>query len=1050
MIIQHELIKSLQTHREKTAILHNNGKDISYSELWRTSSRITRFLLDRQLEKETMVGIYFQDRADLICAMTGVLNARCTFVPLDGNLPARRLAAILEDTGLKYVISSKGHAKIDFFSHHPAISCFFIEDVVGQTTNEEADNMVYPVYDSQDSIYVYFTSGTTGRPKGIVGKNDSLLQFIQWEIEKFSISPGARFSQLISPYFDAFLRDVFVPLMAGGTICIPPAEEEFFSSANLITWIDNMAINLIHCVPSVFRLINNESLSVTHFKQLRYVLLSGEKIIPSELVNWYELFDGAIQLVNLYGPTETTMIRTCYEIRPQDVDLVRMPIGSPIPGTKLVILNEELRPCNRMIPGDLYIISDYTSKGYLNDPELTAQKFIKLNAGRPDEVTAFKTGDKARVLTNGQIDLIGREDRQIKLRGVRIEMDEVEAVILQSGLVKNAVVVCHAGANGNENDGALTAFVIPKDGDAGDTGLADVIRQFLGQSLPAYMVPPTIISVDQYPLLGNGKINYQELLSRLNEQPLVAPTDETESKLLDIWKEILGDKPISTTDNFLSSGGTSLSIMRLIARIYKEMKIRISLDQLFTNLTIQRQADIIRNSPKENRYAIPVIAKKAAYQLSSAQERIYYHYELDKMSTAFNLPMAWEIKAAVEEDRIDAAFRALVSRHETLRTEFRYMDGKIHQLVHETVDFKIEKLTCDEKDIDLQVASFIRPFELDNAPLIRAAILSAGTKNILLVDIHHLVCDGLSQMILLTDFIRLYKGESLKPLPIQYKDYAEWEYNFKRTEEYIDQRGFWLKSFDGTIPSIEWPTAGAGAIPATNKGGNLLFKIERDTIRPIAESLGAEGITLFSGFFSLFFIYLSRLTGQDDLVIGINTYGRMQEEVHEVVGMFAKTLPIRYQIDAECSFKTFARDMHKHLVLAQNKQVYDLSDIVNDLNRNRNTLVKELIGAMLVYQTFENKEVASAEDEFAVFEFENTTSKYPMTLFVNEGRDAFYLRWEYLQHYFTRSDMELLVEQFIALVKTIAGDMDRPMTDYNDTRDAGKSPALREELIFHF
>ena len=1027
MTIQNDLIVSLTGNGDKIAISAPGGS-VSYRELLRRSDKITAFLLEKLPSTQRMIGISLSDKTDFIAAMIGVLNARCVFVPLDGSLPAARVTDMLSDLALECIIGPE-----------------LVEDIFASQSDDLRIN--YPEYADDDSIYVYFTSGSTGRPKGIVGRNKSLQQFVEWEIGAFEIAGDTRFSQFVSPYFDAFLRDVFVPLVAGGTICVPPRDEDFFTGPKVTAWIDAEGVNVIHCVPSVFRLINHSSLTADNFKALRCILLSGEKILPEQLVSWYSVFGERIQLVNLYGPTETTMVRSFYRIRPEDTRLTRIPIGTPIAGTRLLVTKDGVKPCGVMVPGDLYIISEYVSKGYLNDPVATSEKFTLLNPGQPREVFAYKTGDTARLLADGNIDLLGREDRQIKLRGVRIEPDEIEAVLYRSGLIKNAVVIHDPEMN--NDGGGLVAFVVA---DGAPADLVEQLRRQAESYLPVYALPAAITVLAEFPLLPNGKINYRELLAyKAPVTEAAVPLNAREEKVLVIWKEILGDKEISTEDNFFSIGGSSLGMMRLIAKIYKEMNVRISLDELFNNLTIKKQAELIRVAEAHHLYTIPVAEYRSEYNLSAAQLRMYYNYEINRDSTAYNLPMAWEIKGSVDPEKVTATLQELVSRHEILRTVFAFVDGKVMQKVKDAVDFGVTALSAGSDTIEGVIASFIRPFDLENGPLFRAAIVSfGGGRKFLLIDVHHIVCDGQSQMNLLADFVRLYNGIGLQPLPIQYKDYAEWEHGFRDSQEYIYHREFWLKNFSGEIPEMAWPIADKAQKPGMGEGSDTMFTIGRSALLPLLTLAEEQNVTLFSGIFSAWLLFLSQLTGQDDLVIGINTSGRMQDELEGGVGMYAKTLPIRYRIDPSLPFNQLLKNTHTRLVEAQSKQIYDLADIVGELSRQREVAIKELIGAMFVYQGFESQIPVREDSEFIPYLFEQKTAKYPMSLFVTEEPDDLVFRWEYATSYFTSGDMEVLVAEFKRLLQEICNNTSAAIVNLLASSGEFEDVQSKEAIDFNF
>lgn len=269
----------------------------------------------------------------------------------------------------------------------------------------------------EDPIYIYFTSGSTGQPKAVLGMNKSLVHFINWEIETLGIDHPWRVSQLTSPSFDASLRDFFVPLCSGGTVCIPQNRELILNSASLINWIESSKIDLIHCTPSLFRLFNVKSLTKEQFPNLKYVLLAGERIHPPELENWFITFGERIQLVNFYGPTETTMVKTFYFIKKADTKAPSISIGKPMKGSRVIILDERMNPCPEGMAGEIYIRTPYRTKGYYNDPELTGEKFLVNPFNNDPEDLIYKTEDQGRFLPDGNLEFLGRIDRQVKIRG---------------------------------------------------------------------------------------------------------------------------------------------------------------------------------------------------------------------------------------------------------------------------------------------------------------------------------------------------------------------------------------------------------------------------------------------------------------------------------------------------------------------------------------------------------------------------------------------------------------------------------------------------------
>ncbi|UXE67976.1 MAG: amino acid adenylation domain-containing protein [Chryseotalea sp. WA131a] len=1043
MIFQDELNACLARYGNCISI-ENGAITVTYSNLKERADKISVFLRKNGVELNSRVGICLNDRSDLITSIIGVANARGIFVPIDSSLPDSRLFSMQEDLHLNCIITSGSASarRTPFLS----VPHYYLEEIFQAESPAEFPG--YPSFHADDSLYIYFTSGSTGKPKGIIGKNSSLLHFLQWEIGKFRIDSTARISQLISPYFDAFLRDVFVAFLSGGTVCIPSSEDDFLTPKNLVSWIDERRISLIHCVPSLFRMMNHAHLTNDNFKSLRNILLSGERITPIELKQWYDVFGSRIQLVNLYGATETTLIKSCYLIQPGDVSSKRMPIGHPINDTEFIVIDSKGKPCERLVVGELLIVSNYITKGYLNRPELDREKFVVLNAGTLQAKTAFKTGDKARLMIDGRIELLGRGDRQIKLNGIRVELDDIEQALLKFEKVDKALVVCRSNEDDSGNyDINLSAFIIPRETHSREVDLSDSIRNYLKESLPVYMIPPQIVLLEAYPLLPNGKINTEQLIASLTRATVLQPENEMEEKVLSIWKEILGVQAISTDDNFIIIGGNSLRIMRLAGRIHQEYNVRITLRDIFNNLTIKQQAQYIINAASDNVFDIEKTKPQAAYRLSSAQERIHYHYELNKAGTSYNLPMAWEVFGNLNMGKVQTILKLLTARHESLRTEIVFRDGRYLQRIKEDVVVEVEQLPSDDNDFDAVLSRFVRPFDIRKAPLIRCAILHAGERTFLAMDMHHIIADGMSQITLYSDFLKLFNGEDLQPLQIQYKDYAEWEEQFKATDHYNLLREFWLDRFYGVAPKLDLPVLRDSGRLGQSEGDAVYFKIEQGYCVPIVDMLRKQGVTPFAGFCSMFTIFLCQISGQEEFIFGINTSGRIQESLQDVVGMFTKTLPIRIRVDLEQEFLKFVKSVQQELIESENHQLYDLSDIVKELNRTLDLPVNDLIDVMFVYQNFDQKTIYTDNIQFSAVEVKNKTFKYPITLFAFEGGDgSLRFKMEYSSAYFTRNDVELLVVQFKSLVASVCANTELKIVDYID----GDVPVATEKNTIDF
>jgi acyl carrier protein len=774
------------------------------------------------------------------------------------------------------------------------------------------------------------------------------------------------------------------------------------------------------------------------------VLLSGEKINPQELKPWYNVFNSRIQLVNLYGATETTMIRCWYPITPKDVNRVKMPIGKPIDGTEVLIADKDFKPCNVLVTGEVFIVSEYMTKGYLNNPGLNAAKFITITDANGNSKMAFRSGDNARRLMDGSIELLGREDRMIKISGVRIELDEIEQVILQSGLVENAVVTTAA-----DNEETIIAFVIKKAGAETGIDIAGKLNTHIAAFLPGYMMPSAINEVESFPLLSNGKINFKALQGFKPAKAIVPPADVTEERLLGLWKDLFGDKPISVEDTFHSIGGNSLMMMKLISKIYTEFNVRVSLAQLFKNLTIRSQAKVVGrlNTDKAGVYVVSKAAQKDFYPLSSSQATIYYNYEMNKMSTAYNMPMVMEIVEEADADKIENVFRELISRHESLRTTFVYNNDNVVQCIKEEAQFNLEQVTVASEKLEKAVLDFPQPFDLSKAPLIRAGIIKAGDKSYLLADLHHIICDGLSQQVLFKEFIELYDGKPLKPAHLQYRDYAEWEQHFRTQEDFIRQREFWLRSFEAEIPRSGLFSANKKSRNISDEGSNFDFVIDKKTSKSFINGLRSRNITTFSGLFAALQILLYRLTGQEDMVIGILTAGRTQEELESMVGVFVKVLPVRYSVATGKSFAEYAANVQKHLSEANSNQLYNLIDLMSDINKGNHNKTGRLFDVLFNYQASGNIEAPVQKLPFVFCNVNEDTSNYPLEVKVFDENEFLKIRFVYSLSYFNGEQVDAFANQFNDLIQDIAVDMDAEIPDASGAEDES---VMEEEVVFNF
>lgn len=575
----HEWFGEVAARQPQAIAIERAGERITFAELDRRAWMAATALCQAGLPRHGMVVILAESPVDTIAGMLGVLRAGGIFVPLDAQSPRRHLASLIADIDARWFLTGGSASAIAADVGGDDVSV--PRRVIAMDRLSVAAARVDVPRDADDPCYVYFTSGSTGRPKGILGRLKAIDQFVQWEIDTLGLGPGVRVSQLITPSFDAFLRDAFVPLCAGGTVCVLDTPDLKLDAPRLVEWLDRERINLVHCVPSLFRTLLNEPLRPERFAALRHVLLSGEPLLPADVKRWFDVFGARIELVNLYGPSETTMVKFFHRVRPEDQHRASVPIGVPMAGTTAILLDPHGRPTPRGLIGEIYIRTPYRSLGYLGRPE-AADRFVRNPFSEDAGDIVYRTGDLGRVLADGSFELRGRRDQQVKIRGERIELAAIENALRAYPHVQDVAVVDREDATGTKY---LCAFVVAPDGT--DIG---ALRTRLSADLPPSMVPGVFVRLDRLPRTTSGKIDRAQLpaaapiaTDRPAHEP---PPSDLERRVGAMFAEVLGLPSVGVRDSFFELGGHSLLATQLISRVRAAFQIDLPVRSLFEAPTV--------------------------------------------------------------------------------------------------------------------------------------------------------------------------------------------------------------------------------------------------------------------------------------------------------------------------------------------------------------------------------------------------------------------------------------------------------------------------------
>lgn len=907
--IQAYLKESFENWKDRECIRHC-GHSYTYETLDKESSQMALCLQEAGVKKGDFVGVFTEDRYDVIVSMAGIWKLGAVFVPLDQEYPIARLIDMVTIPEIHYLVCDKNPSCQLLLDSCKDVNAIPVDTIKTYDTSY-MENAILP----EDSIYLYFTSGTTGKPKPILGVNKGLAHFIDWEIQQFAITETDAVSQLTSPCHDPFLRDVLVPLCSGAVLCIPESKEAVLNGIKLRRWVEEEEISLIHCTPSLFSILQDKGISEEKFQKLRYILLAGERILPQMLTAWFRVFGERIQLVNMYGPTETTLAKFFYLIREEDLNRNHIPIGQPIKGAQAILLDEKQKPCGKGIMGEIYIRTPYRTKGYYKDEQLTKEKFVVNPFGKREDDLLFKTGDLARVRADGNFEFCGRIDRQVKIRGFRVELSAIENALLQLEDVKEAAVVFEQ----NLNTTLLKAFVVVEESQKTES---ERIKE-LARELPDYMVPNRIFVLDAMPITSNNKTDYkalEEYEEEAKEEQFVFPQTETQMRVHAIFAELLEKEMVSIDKTFLMLGGNSLNAMRLIGAVQEQFQVELPLGVVFEKGSIEGISEFIDTSVMAEEEEIEKV-EEAEYYLASPYQK-YTYFLVDAINnikgenTIYNMVDATVIKGKIDKVQIEKAVNQVIKRHEALRTIYFKKDGEVYQKIIPHVVIDVPCMKIKEEEVDDAIYDFRQPFDFEHGPLVRAMLLEIHENyHYFLLDIHHAIGDGRTMVLFAKEVMELCAGKELPPVEIQYKDYAKWRNDQEETARMLEAEAYWVDCFEEDKQDFHMPTDFTMEKKQPNVGLRYYQEVPSDIAKKIEEMAKSINVTLSMVYYTAYLILLNKYSGQDDLTIGIPVDVRYHKSVQDCFGLFVNVIPFRNRVSQTDRIKNLipllARDMEE-------------------------------------------------------------------------------------------------------------------------------------------
>ncbi|MCU0288756.1 MAG: amino acid adenylation domain-containing protein, partial [Acidobacteria bacterium] len=717
------------------------------------------------------------------------------------------------------------------------------------------------------------------------------------------------------------------------------------------------------------------------------------------------------------------------------------------------------------IPGELCTGGGGVARGYLNNPELTSEKFDQDLWDKKDDQDKcgalrgnfhhssfishnsklYHTGDLCRWLPDGNIEFLGRIDNQIKIRGYRIEMQEIENCLLKIKKVKEAIIIDRVDRNGSRY---LCAYVVIEE----DSQLSS-LRDLLEKVLPDYMIPTYFVTMKMIPLTTNGKIDRKSLPdpdvvgnAGNTHEKYVAPGGKIENKLVEIWSDVLSKSPhgIGINTNFFQLGGHSLKATVMVSKIHKEFNVHLPLAEIFKNPTIRGLSHYIKKSVKEKYESIKLTEKKEYCLLSSAQKRLFMLNQMDQQSVGYNMPSFSVLEGKLDKDRFKNTFNQLINRHESLRTSFHMINEEPVQRIHDKVEFAIEYLITNKNEhTQTLLKNFIRPFDLAKAPLLRLALLKENEdRYILMIDMHHIISDGTSMNIAVKDFMALYQEENLPKLRVQYKDFSEWQNNEKQKESIQKQERFWLKELAGEIPVLELPIDHVRPAIQSFEGSRIPFEIDKNTTEDLKKLTVETNVTLYMLLLSVYSVFLSKITNQEDIIIGSPIAGRRHADLEKIIGMFVNTLALRNFPSGEKTFWEFLYEVKEKILNAFENQDYQYEDLVTQVVINRDASRNPLFDTMFALQNIDISEINIPGLNLSPYQHENKVSKFDLSLSGMERKDKLFFIFEYSTKLFKKETIERFIVYFKNVINGVIIDKNRKISDTEIITEEEKKQVL--------
>lgn len=948
----HQLFEAQVERTPEAVALVADDRQLTYQELNGHANRLAHRLQELGVEPEVLVGVCMERSVELIVALLAILKAGGAYVPLSPRDPRERIAWQLQDTQANILLTHE-YLKNGVLSTEIceilALDTFWAQDATLPSKPVQSHHL------SEALAYVMYTSGSTGKPKGVAVTHRNIVRLILGT-HYATFDSQEIFLHYAPIAFDASTFEIWGALLHGARLVIaPPALPSLEALGTLIT---RCQVSTLWLTAELFHQMVDSHLPA--LQGVRQLLAGGDRLSVSHVCKVLSDLPDT-QLINGYGPTEGTTFSCCATLESLGSHCNSVPIGRPIANTQLYVLDAHMQPVPIGVVGELFIGGAGLARGYLNRPELTAEKFVPNPFSGEPGTRLYRTGDRVRYLPDGDLEFLGRLDHQIKIRGFRVELGEIEAALAQYPYVQESVVVLREGLAGEKQlVGYVTAHTNGEALDqSGELLTSAVLRHWLQERLPVYAVPAAVLLIEKMPLTSNGKLDRRALptpdqVQLVSKQHFVKPRTAVEEILVSIWSEVLGVEQVSLFDDFFALGGHSLLATKIITRLRKTFQVELPLQAIFDAPTPLRLSQLIESTGKHHQgIDFPSLqpgTREKALPLSFAQQRLWFFDQLNPGTPSYNTPMALRLHGTLNAEALEHSLDKLIQRHEILRTTFVTREGKPIQVIALQQPISLQRvdlsaLPAEERE---HVASQYvtqearHSFDLARGPLLRVTLLPLSpTEHILVVVMHHIITDGWSLEIFMRELLTLYDAfvrqeiAALSALSIQYADYAIWQRTWLEGEILQKQLHYWKNQLIGIPTVLALPIDHPRPKKARFQGSTLPFTLSTPASLALKRVSQQEGVTLFMTLLAGFQILLSRYTQQEAFLIGTPMANRSREELEALIGFFVNTIVVRADLRGQPDVSGLLKRIRETLLGAYAHQDLPFERLVEELQPRR-------------------------------------------------------------------------------------------------------------------